>query len=101
MWVEVSVGHGGADHHGSTICTRGDPSVGNLRPPGGRSAYAFGGDGLSLWELLRIVRTGFVHSFMNLPERRAMLELADQILFDLFSRDDAVALLRELARIST
>ena len=28
---------------------------------------------------------GFVHSFLSLPERRAILELADQIIFDLFS----------------
>ena len=62
-----------------------------------QASYAYGGDGLSLWELLRIIRMGFVHSFMSLPERRAIMELADQILFDLFSQEDVVALLRELA----
>ncbi len=62
-----------------------------------QASYAFGEPGLSLWDLLRILRTGFVQSFLSLPERRAMLELADQILFDLFSRDDVVTLLRELA----
>lgn len=50
-----------------------------------QASFAYGDNGLSLWELLRIFRMGFVHSFLNLPERRAMLELADQIIFDLFS----------------
>lgn len=54
--------------------------------------------GLSLWEALRIMRMGFIHSFMSMPTRRAMLELVDQTLFDLFMREDIVALLRELAR---
>jgi adenosine deaminase/DNA-binding NarL/FixJ family response regulator len=62
-----------------------------------QASYAYGGEGLSLWEALRIIRMGFVHSFMSLPERRAMLELADQIIFDLFTRDDLVDMLRSLA----
>ncbi len=62
-----------------------------------QASYAFGKPGLSLWDILRILRLGFTQSFLSFPERRAMLELADQILFDLFSSDDIVSLLRELA----
>jgi adenosine deaminase len=63
-----------------------------------QASYAFGEPGLSLWEALRIIRMGFVHSFMSLPERRAMLELVDQIIFDLFSSQAVVDTLRSLVR---
>jgi hypothetical protein len=66
-----------------------------------QASYAYGGKGLSLWELLRIIRMGFVHSFLSLPERRAMLELADQILFDLFSEPGVVESLRCMAAVKT
>lgn len=63
-----------------------------------QASYAYGNSpGLSIWELLRILRTGFIHSFLSLDDRHAMLELADQILFDLFARDDVVMLLHALA----
>jgi len=61
-----------------------------------QASYAFGGNGLSLWDLLRILRAGFVHAFLSLPERRALLELADQLVFDLFSRDEVLTLLRAI-----
>lgn len=52
--------------------------------------------GLPLWEALRIVRTGYLHCFLSLPERRALLELVDQFLFDLFSDPGVVGVLRRL-----
>jgi adenosine deaminase len=61
-----------------------------------QASYAMGEPGLSLWEALRIIRMGFSHSFMTLPERRAMMELADQIVFDLFETDGIVDILRGL-----
>lgn len=58
-----------------------------------QASYALGGTGLSVWELLRILRTGFTQSFLTQPERRALLELADQIVFDLFSRPEILDML--------
>ncbi len=62
-----------------------------------QASYAYGGSGLTLWDLLRVLRTGFTQSFLTLPERRVLLELADQIVFDLFSRTDVQRLLRILS----
>lgn len=62
-----------------------------------QASYAFGKPGLSLWELLRILRLGFAHAFLTLHERRALLELADQIVFDLFSDQEIVRLLHLLS----
>lgn len=62
-----------------------------------QASYAYGGKGLSLWETLRSIRMGFVHSFLSLPERKAILEIVDQIIFDLFTEEQTVDILRTLA----
>lgn len=59
-----------------------------------QASYAIGKKGLSLWDLLRILRTGFAQSFLTQPERHALLELADQIVFDLFSRPEIIDMLQ-------
>ncbi len=81
-----------------TICTD-NPIVSdtNLVKEYFQASYAFGPDGLSLWEALRIIRMGFVASFLDLPERRAMLQLAEQYLFDMFSNNEVVRGLRQFA----
>nr|VFJ43261.1 MAG: adenosine deaminase [Candidatus Kentron sp. FM]VFJ43973.1 MAG: adenosine deaminase [Candidatus Kentron sp. FM]VFK06010.1 MAG: adenosine deaminase [Candidatus Kentron sp. FM] len=61
-----------------------------------QASHAFGDPGLSLWELLRILRLGFSRAFLTLHERRALLELADQLLLDLFSEPEIVRLLQLL-----
>ena len=73
----------------------------NLIKESFQASFAYGRPGLSFWELLRILRAGFVHSFLDLPDRRAILELADQILFDLFSNEDELDNLRYLAKNKT
>jgi adenosine deaminase len=86
--------------NGNAVCLNTDNpiiSYTNMVKECFQASYAFGGKGLSLWELLRILRMGFVHSFLSLPERRSMLELADQILFDLFSDPGIVEDLRCMA----
>jgi len=86
--------------NGNAVCLNTDNpiiSYTNMVKECFQASYAFGGKGLSLWELLRILRMGFVHSFLSLPERRSMLELADQILFDLFSDPGVVEDLRCMA----
>jgi adenosine deaminase len=55
-----------------------------------QASYSLGGSGLSLWEALRIMRMGFISSFMSLPERKHMLELVDQYLFDIFSSEEVI-----------
>lgn len=86
--------------NGNAVCLNTDNpiiSYTNMIKECFQASYAFGDKGLSLWELLRILRMGFVHSFLSLPERRSMLELADQILFDLFSDPGVVESLRCMA----
>ena len=63
-----------------------------------QASYACGG--LSLWEALRIMRMGFVASFLSLHERRAMLEIADQHLFDLFSTGSVVRELQQIVELN-
>jgi adenosine deaminase len=69
-----------------------------------QASYAFddiGSDGkpigMVLWEALRIIRMGFVCSFLNLPERSHMIELVSQYLFDLFSNDSVLDRLKKVA----
>jgi adenosine deaminase len=62
-----------------------------------QASFAYDERGLSIWDALRIMRMGYVCSFLHLPERRAMIEMVEQFLFDLFSRQDCVGYLRELA----
>jgi adenosine deaminase len=86
--------------NGNAVCLNTDNpiiSYTNMVKECFQASYAFGGNGLSLWEMLRILRMGFVHSFLSLPERRSILELADQILFDLFSDPGVVEDLRCMA----
>jgi adenosine deaminase len=72
-----------------------------------QASYAYGkkgndqDSGLSLWQLLRILRIGFIYSFLHVPDRRAMLELADQILFDMFLDPGVVECMREMNEIPT
>jgi adenosine deaminase len=61
-----------------------------------QASYAWGDPGMPLWEALRLVRMGFVMSFLNLQERRAILEIVGQFLFDLFCEESTVETLREL-----
>jgi adenosine deaminase len=65
-----------------------------------QASEAYGGDGLTIWEALRVVRMGYVASFLSLPERRAMLETVDQFLFDFFTDERVVRLLRSLAELT-
>jgi adenosine deaminase len=63
-----------------------------------QASYAWGDWGMPLWEALALVRMGFVMSFLSLPERRAVLEIVGQYLFDFFSEESTVEVLRELSR---
>ncbi|MDH4317554.1 MAG: hypothetical protein OEV64_04115 [Desulfobulbaceae bacterium] len=62
-----------------------------------QASYAYGEPGLTLWDIMRILRGGFVNSFLTQPERHALLELADQLLFDLFSRTEIIEVLRVIS----
>jgi len=64
-----------------------------------RASKAMGEQGLSLWDALILVKTGFRHAFLSLPVRKAMLEIVDQIVFDLFCDLSVQANLRELVKI--
>jgi adenosine deaminase len=54
--------------------------------------------GLSLWDVLKIMKTGFKHAFALLPSRAAILATADQIVSDIFADADVVAMLEDLLR---
>jgi len=60
-----------------------------------QASYAYGGDGLSLWDALRMIRMGFAHAFKGLAERRALIELAEQMIFDLLIDPRVEDLLRK------
>ena len=64
-----------------------------------QASYSYDKNGLSIWDALRIMRMGYVCSFLHLPERRAMIAVVEQFIFDLFCREDVVGLLRELAEL--
>jgi len=61
------------------------------------ASYAYGEPGLSLWDALRMVRMGFVHSFKGLAERRALIEMVEQMVFDLLIDPGVEELLRAQA----
>jgi len=62
-----------------------------------QASYAYDENGSTLWDALRIIRMGYVCAFLHLLERRAMLEVVGQYLFDFFSDEKVVTILRELA----
>lgn len=64
-----------------------------------QASWAFKPKGLPLWEALRIIRMGFVCSFLNLQERKNLLELVGQYLHDLFSDRRVVRELEGLVSI--
>lgn len=53
--------------------------------------------GLTLWEMLRLVRMGFVTSFLPLQERKHVLSLVGEHIFDLLRDEDVVQRLRILS----
>ena len=63
-----------------------------------QASYAYGKEGLSLWNALRMIRMGFAHAFKSLAERRAILELVEQMIFDLLIDRDVETLLRRIAQ---
>jgi len=63
-----------------------------------QASYAYGKEGLSLWNALRMIRMGFAHAFKSLAERRAILELVEQMIFDLLIDRDVENLLRRIAQ---
>ncbi|MBI1979831.1 MAG: hypothetical protein HYS58_03610 [Elusimicrobia bacterium] len=61
-----------------------------------QASFAYDTHGLSLWEALRIIRMGYVSSFLSLPERHALLIMADIRLPRLFTDPAVVAFLRDV-----
>jgi len=52
--------------------------------------------GLSMWDALRIIRMGFVSSFLTLQERKYFMEVVDQHLFDFFNNTEVIENLYKL-----
>lgn len=89
-------------NNGNAVCLNTDNPVishTNIIKEYFQASFAYGNPGLSLWDAFRLMRMGFVHAFMSLPERRAILELADQLLYDSFSDSAVNATLRRLKEI--
>ena len=91
--------------NGNPVCINTDnPSVSgtNIIKEYFQAAFAYTDrERFSLWDALAIMRMGFVHAFLTLPERRAFLELTDQIIFDLFTDEATIERLRALAMVQT
>lgn len=66
-----------------------------------QASYAYGKPGLSLWDALRMIRMGFAHAFKSLAERRALLELVEQMIFDLMIDPEVEKQLRDQAAAAT
>ncbi len=64
-----------------------------------QASFAIGPDGLTLLDALRLVKAGLRHAFLPLPERRALIELVEQIVVDLFADPEVVAMLSDLAEM--
>jgi hypothetical protein len=54
---------------------------------------------MTLWTALLLVKMGFRHAFLPLQIRRSILELVDQILFDLFSDKKVIDVLERLVEL--
>jgi len=63
-----------------------------------QASYAYDRDGLTLWEALRLVRMGFVSAFLNLSDRRQLIEVAEQWIFDHLSQESTHRSLRRLCQ---
>jgi adenosine deaminase len=64
-----------------------------------KASAAYGELGMTLWTALLLVKMGFRHAFLPLQIRRSILELVDQILFDLFSDKKVIDVLERLVEL--
>jgi len=62
-----------------------------------QASYAYDTKGLSIWDALRIMRMGYVCSFLHLPERRANDRNGGAVHRRFVFSEDFVGYLRELA----
>ena len=63
-----------------------------------QASYAYGGKGLSLWDLLSIIRMGFYYAFLQYPERRNIIRYAEKKILNFFEDDDVSTFLYNLKR---
>ncbi len=85
--------------NGNSVCLNTDNpiiSFTNIVKEFFQASYSLSPQGLSLWDALRMIRMGFVHAFMSMPERRALMELVDQLIFDLMTDPHVESCLRGL-----
>ena len=86
--------------NGNAICINTDNpiiSYTNIVKEYFMASWACGEKGISLWNLLRIIRMGFVHSFLSVPDCRAMIQLADQEVFDILMDKELIDCLRSIS----
>lgn len=85
--------------NGNAICLNTDNpiiSFTNIIKEFFQASYALGERRLTLWEALRWIRAGFIHAFMSLPERQAIMNLVDQLLFDYLTDPRVISSLEEI-----
>ena len=78
--------------NGNAICINTDNPIishTNMVKECFQASYAYGGKGLSLWDLLSIIRMGFYYAFLQSPERKNIIRYAEKKILNIFE-DDAV-----------
>ncbi|MCR4320974.1 MAG: methyltransferase domain-containing protein [Candidatus Brocadiaceae bacterium] len=82
--------------NGNAICLNTDNPIishTNMVKECFQASYAYGGKGLSLWDLLSIIRMGFYYAFLQSPERKNIIRYAEKKILNIFEEDEVLAFL--------
>lgn len=85
--------------NGNAICLNTDNPIishTNMVKECFQASYAYGGKGLSLWDLLSIIRMGFYYAFLQSPERKNIIRYAEKKILNIFEEDDVLTFLYRL-----
>lgn len=85
--------------NGNAICLNTDNPIishTNMVKECFQASYAYGGKGLSLWDLLSIIRMGFYYAFLQSPERKNIIRYAEKKILNIFEEDDVLTFLYSL-----
>lgn len=85
--------------NGNAICLNTDNPIishTNMVKECFQASYAYGGKGLSLWDLLSIIRMGFYYAFIQSPERKNIIRYAEKKILNIFEENDVLIFLYSL-----
>lgn len=85
--------------NGNAICLNTDNPIishTNMVKECFQASYAYGGKGLSLWDLLSIIRMGFYYAFLQSPERKNIIRYAEKKILNIFEENEVLTFLYSL-----